>query len=213
MVVKSMKLAATGFVILFGLISGVVVFSGSDLLAQMSPEGSQKAVNGSVRKESDRQRVVLKGEITKGERFEAPFGSRFRLILNPTPHGWLLVIRDERGDEDIARLTPPWHGVPNPREIEGWHFRNADNTGPNEAGEGNVNAPGNEREFIFSPAVGRTVDGPDARKKPDHEDVEAVRQNGQGVFKIVEYLLVDLKPKKQAGFQWIRFEVELSWRQ
>ena len=58
-----------------------------------------------------------------------------------------------RAATKISRgLTPPWHLVPNPRYVEGWHFRNASNTGPN---DGSVNAPQETREFIFSPEVGR----------------------------------------------------------
>ena len=52
-------------------------------------------------------------------------------------------------------MTPPWHFVPNAREIEGWHFRNGDNTAPNDA---SVNALQELREFIFSPAVGRGIE-------------------------------------------------------
>ena len=48
--------------------------------------------------------------------------------------------------EDYAGIaTPPYHGE-NAAFIEAWHFRNADNTGPN---EGEVNAPGKIRNFSF----------------------------------------------------------------
>jgi hypothetical protein len=83
-------------------------------------------------------------------------------VRNSTPSGWILrLVPDERGwvlqvtvegweNENLARLTPPWHG-PNARYLEGWHFRNADNTDPN---DGSINQPQEFREFIFSPAVG-----------------------------------------------------------
>jgi hypothetical protein len=88
-------------------------------------------------------------------------GCRHR-FENSTPSGWILrLVPDERGwvlqvtvegweNENLARLTPPWHG-PNARYLEGWHFRNADNTDPN---DGSINQPQEFREFIFSPAVG-----------------------------------------------------------
>ncbi len=44
-----------------------------------------------------------------------------------------------------AVATPPYRGL-NPRDIEGWHFRNQRNTGPN---LGDVNAPQDERGFGF----------------------------------------------------------------
>jgi hypothetical protein len=47
-----------------------------------------------------------------------------------------------------APVTPPFSGI-NPRRIEGWHFRNAGNSGPNSAGENNVNAPQEIRHFCF----------------------------------------------------------------
>ena len=37
----------------------------------------------------------------------------------------------------------------NHKYIVGWHFRNFDNSGPNEVGPKNVNAPGKVREFYF----------------------------------------------------------------
>jgi hypothetical protein len=60
------------------------------------------------------------------------------LSLVPGREGWFQISVKGREQEDLSRLTPPWHFVPNPREIEGWHFRNDRNTGPN---DGSVNAP------------------------------------------------------------------------
>ena len=101
--------------------------------------------------------------------------------------------------------------MPNPRDIEGWHFRNADNSGPNEPGDKNVNAPGEKREFIFSPAVGRTIAGPEAKRSPTPEEIDAIRSLGRGKLRILDYQLKDLEPQKQARFQWMNFEVELSY--
>ncbi|MBI4586002.1 MAG: hypothetical protein HY717_18485 [Planctomycetes bacterium] len=102
-------------------------------------------------------------------------------------------------------MTPPFHFVPNPRSIEGWHLRNADNTGPNEAGIRNVNAPGLEREFWFSPSV--------SRETPiTHQEVRRAKSFGRGVFRIVKYTLEDLVPGKQASFAALQFEVDLTWQ-
>jgi hypothetical protein len=54
----------------------------------------------------------------------------------------------QRGHNYVTAVTPPFRGV-NPAVIQGWHFRNKDNTGPNEPGDGNVNAPQMERRFAF----------------------------------------------------------------
>jgi hypothetical protein len=151
------------------------------------------------------------GEVKMGETFEKAFGPAFYFRLEPNAYGWLITLRDERGSEDLSRLTPPFHFVPNPREIEGWHFRNSDNSGPNEPGEKNVNAPGLIREFIFSPEVGRTIDGPNAKRKPTLEEIEKIQRFGRGELRILDYKLGDLVPGKRARFEWMRFEVDLSW--
>ena len=90
-----------------------------------------------------------------GERFRRPFGGRFEFLLEPTPMGWDIVIKELGRDENLARLTPPLHFVPNPREIEGWHF--SDN--PSDCASRDYEAeagPENPRKFIFSPEVGKT---------------------------------------------------------
>jgi len=161
--------------------------------------------------QSLRTQITFKGEVWGGKSFKQTFGPGFYFYLEPVPHGWLIVIRDKRETEDISRLTPPFHFVPNPREIEGWHFRNIDNSGPNEPGEKNVNAPGVVREFIFSPQVGRTIDGPEAKRKPTPKEIEKIRKDGQGKLIILDYRLKDLEPRKQASFEWMRFKVDLSW--
>jgi hypothetical protein len=155
--------------------------------------------------------TAFEGEVGSGESFAHPFGAGLEFRLEPQPLGWRIAVRQEGRDEDLARLTPPFHFVPNPREIEGWHFRNADNTGPNEPGEQSVNAPGAVREFVFSPDVGRTIAGPSATASVSPDDVDAVRRFGEGTLTILEYRLTPPAAGAQAGMEWMRFRVELSW--
>jgi hypothetical protein len=108
-------------------------------------------------------------------------------------------------------LTPPFHFVPNPRDVEGWHFRNADNTGPNAPGEKNVNAPGEAREFIFSPEVGLTINAPRAGRPSSAEEIDAVRAFGRDKLVILAHKLASLEPGTQARFAWMKFLVELTW--
>lgn len=93
---------------------------------------------------------TLTGTVVRGEAFERPLreGLAFRLV--PGSHGWILWIGDPaRPDENYAAVaTPPLRG-PNPLDIQGWHFRNADNTGPNTAGPKNLNVPQRLRAFAF----------------------------------------------------------------
>lgn len=154
----------------------------------------------------------FEGKVVAGQRYEKSFGPNLRFILQPSEYGWRVVIRDEREDEDISRLTPPFHFVPNPRDLEGWHFRNAQNTGPNDPKSGEtVNAPGKIRDFIFSPEVGRTIDGLGATSSLTETDIKAVEAFGRGELRILEYELTDIEPGRRARFAWIRFSVTLSW--
>ena len=95
-----------------------------------------------------RTEVRLSGEISAGERLTAAAGPGLTFVLEPDDFGWRIGVLDRQGD-DLAWITPPFHFVPNPREVHGWHFRNRANTGPN---IGDVNAPQRLREFIFDQA-------------------------------------------------------------
>jgi hypothetical protein len=111
-----------------------------------------------------------------------------------------------RETEDLSRLTPPWHFVPNPREIEGWQFRNADNTGPN---DGSVNAPQELREFIFSPALGLELEYHGSATTA--EDVEKVRRFGRGWFFIESYRLTAPRRGERAAFESLTFSACVTW--
>ncbi len=99
--------------------------------------------------------LTIDGAVTRGERFAWPLpgGLAFALrplLQDPLLEGWVIWIGDPaRPEENYAVVaTPPFRG-PNPTLIQGWHFRNADNTGPNAPGPKNVNAPQHTRRFRF----------------------------------------------------------------
>jgi hypothetical protein len=181
-----------------------------------SPAGSRKSAAPGDSSLADvsagRMRVRFGFEVAAADSVQRAFGPGFFFQLVPTPLGWRIEVKKEGRDEDLARLTPPFHSVPNPRDIEGWHFRNADNTGPNEAGEKNVNAPGEIRGFIFSPEVGRTIQGPDAKSGPTAEEIAAVGDFGTGRLTVLEFRLTEPRAGEQAAMIWMRGEVEIEWR-
>lgn len=149
----------------------------------------------------------ISGEVLKGATFSRSTPSGWILRLVPIAEGWFLQVTVRgRETEDLSRLTPPWHFVPNPREIEGWHFRNADNTGPN---DGSVNAPQELREFIFSPAVGREIEYKGSGTTA--EDVEKVRSFGRGWFFIESYRLTPPRKGERAAFESLKFSACLTW--
>ena len=97
--------------------------------------------------------------------------------------------------------------MPNPQYLDGWHFRNAANTGPN---DGSVNAPQTRREFFFSPEVGRSLDYSGSGTSP--QVVDAVRSFGRGELTLQKYRLTPPVEGARASFEDIVFELCVVWR-
>lgn len=135
--------------------------------------------------------------LSAGEAFEAPFGAGWRLLVSPVPGGWHASIRND-ADVDLSWATPPLHG-PNPRDILGWHFRDAGNTGPN---TGDVNTPQRLRLLTFFPDTGE-MHG--IAERPEAEPA------GRGAIEVVDMGLADLEPGQQARMVYLVFEACLSW--
>ena len=111
----------------------------------------------------------------------------------------------------------------NALRIEGWHFRNSDNSGPNEPGPNNVNAPQELREFYF------VLNEADYRSAFDAlqillwpysyskqqidatEGAHAKVRKGRGKLMIRDFKLNALEPGKQAGIDRMAFHVELTF--
>lgn len=150
----------------------------------------------------------ISGRIETGKKFLRPFGSRFEFILEPNPAGWEIVIKEYGRDENLSRLTPPFHFVPNPREIEGWHLSDDPSACANRSYKAET-GPANPRKFIFSPEVGNRIAGPDARIAVTEEDIKTVRKFGRGELTIKKFKLAPGKdgcPK----IEWMDFSVQLD---
>src|SRR6266542_666644 len=154
--------------------------------------------------------VDFSGSLKAGKRFERTFGGRFIFSLEPIDSGWEIRIYKRRRTENIARLTPPFHSVANPRYIEGWNFRNENNAGPN---HGSVNAPQKRREFIFSPEVGNTIDGPQARYGVTPGEVDRVEAFGRGDLEITHLKLSPPHGNENARILAMEFRCKFVWRQ
>lgn len=145
------------------------------------------------------------GRVVSGKPYSRPFGSRFAFVLEPAPDGWEIAIREYGRDENLARLTPPFHFAPNPREIAGWHLLanpSACINRPYRADAG----PANPRRFIFSPEVGKSII---YGSETGNADVKKVEAFGRGVLKIEKYKLSEGKdgcPK----IEWLDFSVRLE---
>jgi hypothetical protein len=98
-----------------------------------------------------RDTLRFSGIVHRAETYRHPIRSGLEFRLTPMAGvgdgAWDIGIwpRDSVAIDYAAVATPPFRGL-NARSIEGWHFRNEANTGPN---RGDVNAPQEEREFLF----------------------------------------------------------------
>lgn len=148
------------------------------------------------------------GRVEQGKQFRRTFGARFEFILEPMPEGWQIVVKEFGRDENLARLTPPFHFMPNPREIEGWHFLQNPSECVNRPYHADA-GPANPRKFIFSPEVGKQIAGSDSRVALMDENIDAVRKFGRGELDIKKFKLSQGKegcPK----IEWLEFSVQLD---
>lgn len=148
------------------------------------------------------------GRVEAGKQFRRTFGGRFEFVLEPMSEGWQIMVREFGRNEDLARLTPPFHFVPNPRDIEGWHFLK----NPSECADRPYHAdagPANSREFIFSPEVGKTIAGPDSSKAFIDENIDAVKKFGRGKMDIKQFKLA---PGRNGcpRIEWLEFSIRLD---
>lgn len=115
-------------------------------------------------------------------------GPDMSLALLRDSWGWRIAVLDATAQNLVpaSRLR----GVPSPLELHGWHFRNADNSGPN---TGEINAPQHERRFAFAaPGEGEML-------------------SGLGRLTVRDYGLGDLEPGQRARMVYLRFDACLMW--
>jgi hypothetical protein len=151
--------------------------------------------------------TTFQGEIASDETFERTTpGGEFIFTLRPIDHGWVIQVRERGRERDLSSLTTPYRYT-NPKYIEGWHFRNVTNTGPN---DGSVNQPQRRRRFTFSPAVGRTINARGPGSSP--EDIERVGRFGVGTVELLDFDLTPCAEGERAAFSRLRFRVRMTWR-
>ena len=164
--------------------------------------------------------IQFSGEVLRGEVFEREINSNLVFRLVPRAQGWDIQVGNKTNtDLDFSRITPPLRGI-NSRQLNGWHFRNADNTGPN---EGSVNAPQEVREFEFVLNEEDYQLALDALTKlswpydyTDEEVDEASQQiygglkQGRGILTVTDMEFGNLEPNKEAWFERVKFNVTLT---
>lgn len=166
------------------------------------------------------------GEVARGQRFEKalPNGLVFNLIPEEYAYvgwmGWNIEIRplSESSQNYAGIATVPFRGT-NALQILGWHFRNIDNTGPN---DGSVNAPQEERRFRFvlhevdyqvaSEAV-ECIMWPPLCEEMDVQAAIDLHQSvpvATGTLWVTRLELGNLEPGEQAWIEYMEFEVKLD---
>ncbi|MCI0706667.1 MAG: hypothetical protein L0Y80_04170 [Ignavibacteriae bacterium] len=172
----------------------------------------------------DTQTIKFHGEARRGEVFEHTIRSNLVFRLIPLEFGWLISMGDTvaSGDNFCAIVTPPYRGI-NHIYVEGWHFRNSDNSGPNDVGLKNVNAPGEEREFFFVLNTQDYQKAFDALQKLmwshsyTQQEVDSAGRTheqlpkGSGKLIVKELTLNNLEIGKHAGIDFMKFDVELTF--
>lgn len=165
--------------------------------------------------------IRFSGIVQGGQRFERRFTDSLRFVLDPATlgrDGWNLGVFAADSSANFAGIvTPPFHG-PNTLDLEAWHFRNADNTGPN---RGDVNVPQEDRDFEFvltSPEYRVAASAldvvlwPGDRSQAAQDSAQAVWDalpRGSGVLKVTGKKLGGLVQGQRPWFESLRFEVEL----
>jgi hypothetical protein len=166
--------------------------------------------------------LLVDGTVSRGETFAWPLANGLAFQLRPRLHGWQIWIGDPARPEDnyATVATPPFHG-PNPTLIQGWHFRNMDNTGPNVPGPTNVNAPQHVRPFRFVLGKARfdraretlgVVLWPGDRSPAEAATaLQAYRaiENADGTLRITDLELGNLAPQERAWIERMGFTLRL----
>lgn len=156
-------------------------------------------------------------ELRAGETFTRALPHGWQLALLPSDHGWSLRLFDRQtraGRVDLSAVTPPYHGPANARDIEGWHFRNADDTGPN---TGDVNAPQDLRLFVFSTGLIGTGGfrpprpGATDASSPGAMSADTAEAEGRGWLRLLDHTLTPPDAGERAGLASMRFQACLTW--
>gem|GEM_PF-1075871 len=166
--------------------------------------------------------VTFTGDVLKARSFEKSIGTNLFFRLVPQELGWTIFVgsKANAANNFCSVVTPPYRGI-NALQIEGWHFRNSDNTGPNEAGLKNVSAPQELREFYFVLSEADYRSAMDAlqvllwpysyssQQIDRAERAHANLRKGNGTLTIRDLQLNTLERGKHAGIDRAMFNVSL----
>jgi hypothetical protein len=151
--------------------------------------------------------VEFSGKVVAGQSYQRRLSTNYGFGLRPGWYGWMVQVY--YGGKDVL-IPIPMYPYPSaaPYDIEGWDFRNLDNTGPNAPGPKSVNSEGSTRILVFSPQCW-------SAGKPlcDSEgDLATFKGSTSCMAVIIDSLeLGDLKPNHKAYIKRMTFTVRLAY--
>jgi len=167
------------------------------------------------------------GQVIRGDTFQQQINRYLLFCLTPNSvtdaTGWTIYIVAymDMGCDNATHtyngiVSPPFYGV-NPILIEGWHFRNEDNSGPN---DGSVNAPQETRwfQFVLSEEDYQVVwpahlcsfrNMCDNLSPAEAENIIWAIPKARGTLTITDLVLGNLGVGEQAWIESMSFTVEL----
>lgn len=170
----------------------------------------------------------FRGEVARGDTLLHGFehdGQQYEFRLLPTSTGWIIWIGDpaHRDRNLVAAATLSTEEGLNPAVIEGWHFRNKANTGPNTPGPKGVDAPQRSRTFAFVLNSADFIRARQAievlrwRQSLPADQVKAARESLQtmpiarGVLRIEALELSNFVEGSRAVIERMAFSVRIEW--
>lgn len=153
------------------------------------------------------------GEVKRGQSFQKKITQGLVFCLTPDSFwqengGWRLNISDEIGkpcDDNFAGIvTPPFHGENNATFIQGWQFRNENNTGENE-----TNAMIRYFSFVFNQSDYESIFNASFNLPTDKNFDPSKILTSRSVMTIVDLKLGNLIPDKIVWIESMKFEVKI----
>jgi len=169
-------------------------------IASGSPCSVQRSDNDSV----PWSEFAFSGRVRDGETYRCAFTAGLTFELLPVTDGWQITIREDKNDENLARLTPTLNGL-NPLSIIGSDFRK-DGTRAG-ANNGDLVLP-EERKFVFSVDVS-ILDKTSNKKPLPEEKLKSIVGSNSGSVRIKDIQVTDESANNKAGFSEMSFDVAI----
>lgn len=171
----------------------------------------------------DKATLRFTGEVHRGQRFEKDIGRGLVFRLDPDDNGWNIEVGPAGSTDDYTDcVNMPAHGITN-RQIQGWHFRNDDNTAPLEPRDFQTPGIGQPRQFDFvltAEDQSKSCDDLSKgvywwdEKNPEHQKALArwgTLAAGEGTLTLTAMKLGNLVRGQQAWIDSMKFEVSISF--